>query len=208
MNKFFFLFEFGDGKVRYHDKIASNSSIRFLNFCPQLVPIKYVFIAKAPLLDILSYYVIISYPIQLLTTMYSYSSSSMSIYGRNTRKAVSTNNNYPRDEENQSSIANRAVVDYGSPKRTPKKAPVAPTTPPRSPFVTPNHPLYVFGDDQFNNTNLSEEFEPPAPQKTKNCLDSMQEMSISSPPREDDKPSPFRKLQLSNAFVKDSIKLH
>ncbi len=125
----------------------------------------------------------------------------MSLYGRNTKKAVSvsTVSTYPRDE-NLSSIANRAGK-HGSPKRTHKKAPAAPTSPPRSPFVTPNHPLYVFGDDQFNNnnTNVSKEFEPSAPQKTKNCLDSMQQMSLSTPPREE-KPSPFRKLQLSNAF--------
>lgn len=142
--------------------------------------------------------------------MYSYSSSSMSLYGR--RKSNSNNNYYnnnasysPRsNDENRSSVANTAM-ECRSPISTPtKSAPPAPSSPPRSPFVTPNHPLYVFGDDQFNNSSSccsSEDFEPPAPQKQKNCLDSLslQQMSLESP-REEDKPSPFRKLKLSNAF--------
>ncbi len=94
-----------------------------------------------------------------------------------------------------------------SPTSTPTKSAAAaapvPASPPRSPYVTPNHPLFVFGDNQFNNSSSSaSDFEPPAPQKQKNCLDSLslQQMSLSSPREEDGKPSPFRKLQLSSAF--------
>ena len=85
------------------------------------------------------------------------------------------------------------------PSTPPRSAPAqTSTSPPRSPYVTPNHPLFVFGDNQFNSSSSSSlDFEPPAPQKQKNSLDSfsLQQMSL-----DDNKPSPFRKLQLSNAF--------
>lgn len=81
-------------------------------------------------------------------------------------------------------------------------APEAITTPHsesdcKSPFVTPSHPLYIFGD-VTPPSRKALQLEPVRPQKASKCRESIGEISV--PSRKEEVPSPFRSLCLSPTF--------
>ncbi len=68
----------------------------------------------------------------------------------------------------------------------------------KSPFVTPSHPLYIFGDVTPPNRKASK-VEPARPQKANKCRESIGELSL--PSLTEEFPSPFRTLCLSPTFA-------
>ena len=120
--------------------------------------------------------------------MNSESSSSVSLFGKS-RTATAIYR-----DDNRSPVANNAA--YESPKRTAAAIALSPVQRVcKSPFVTPNHPLYMFGRNNCNH-NASEvasslplqKVEPSRHQNRKHSLNPMHQVS------------PFRKLQLSSTF--------
>lgn len=125
--------------------------------------------------------------------MYSYSSSSLSLYGagRNAGAAI-------RPDRKRSPLFIETVCK--GPKNSAPDVATAPCTNTscKSPFVTPNHPLYIFGDITPTNRDEASEVEPVRPQRTKKCRKSTSD--ISTPALNKEIPSPFRVLCLSPTF--------
>ncbi len=126
--------------------------------------------------------------------MYSYSSSSLSLYGgagRNAGAAI-------RPDRKRSPLFIDTECE-GSKNPTPD-ASTAPCTDTscKSPFVTPNHPLYIFGDITPTIRDEASEVEPIRPQRAKKCRKSNSD--ISTPALNEEIPSPFRVLCLSPTF--------
>ena len=119
----------------------------------------------------------------------------MSLYG---------NRRYPTIRYDRKERLSPLVIDTTTECVNPTShAPEAVTTPHseshcKSPFVTPSHPLYIFGDVTPPSRKVLQ-LEPVRPQKANKCRESIGKISV--PSLKEEVPSPFRTLCLSPTFA-------